>query len=184
MFLCEDQAIAIVRSFLLPHWLGGKFAIFSSSGSIDSLINERDIRTRAPLLRRLKAIWWNGGILIHVLYMLFTVGAVASSIVRAVTMTSNSFRDRLFYILTHTAWPPLIWLVALAACTVPIQYSISPPAMPDRDDLLQREKDTEIAHPTTRAKQPRWGKINLLHEGFYALVTAYTTTLFVGSWFY
>ena len=99
-------------------------------------------------------------------------------------MTSNNFRDHLFYVLTHTAWPPLVWLVALAACTVPIKYSISPPSMPDRDNLLQREKDTEIAHPIKRAKQPRWGKSNLWHEGFYALVTAYTTILFFGSWFF
>ncbi len=171
-----------MRSFLLPRWLGGKLATFSSSGSIDSVINERDIRVRAPLIRRLQVVWWNGGVLIHVLYVLFTVGAVASSVARAFTLTANTYQDRLFHILTHTAWPPLSWVVALAACTIPIRYTVRPPAMPDRDDLLQREKDTEIAHPSQGAKRPRWGKSNLLHEGLYASLTAYTTILFCGSW--
>ena len=76
----------------------------------------------------------------------------------------------------------MVWLFALAACSVPIKYSVCPPAMPDREDLLRREKDTGIAHPSEGAKQPRWGKSNLLHEAFYALVSVYTAILFVGSW--
>ena len=129
-------------------------------------------------------IWWDHGVLIHVFYLLFLVGGVASSIIRAFTRTSDNYQDRLFYVLTHAAWPPLVWLVGLAACTVPIKYSVCPPAMPDRDDLLQREEGTKIAHPTEKAKQPRWGKSNLLHEGCYALVTIYVSILFIGSWFY
>ena len=134
-------------------------------------------------MRRLKSIWWNCGVLIHVFYLCFTVGAVASTIARAFTKTSNRYQDRLFYILTHTAWPPMIWLIALAACTIPIKYSMTPPAMPDRDELLLREKDTEIAHPRKEMTRPRWRKSNLWGEAFYALVTAYTTILFFGSWF-
>lgn len=180
---CLDHAVAIVRSFVLPRWLGGKLATFASSGSIDSVINERDSRVRATLMRRLKVIWWNGGVLIHIIYLLFTVGAVASSIARAFTVTPDDHSDRLYYVLTHTAWPPIIWLVASAACTIPIKYAIFPPSMPDRDDLLQREKDTGIAHPSEGAKRSRWGKSNLFHEGFYAFLTLYTTVLFFGSWF-
>ena len=122
--------------------------------------------------------------LIHVLYLLFLVGAVVSSLVRAFTVTQGSYQACLFYILTHTAWPPLVWLVALTACTIPIKYSVSPPAMPDREDLLRRELGTRIAHPTEGAKRARWRKSNLLHEGLYALVTAYVSTLFFGSLFF
>lgn len=181
---CLDHAVAIVRSFVLPRWLGGKLATFSSSGSIDSVIDERDARTRAPLFRRLKAIWWNGGAFIHILYVLFTVGAAASSTARAFLSTADTYQDRLFYMLTHAGWPPLVWLVATAACMVPIKYAVSPPTMPDREDLLHREKGTGIAHPTEGAKRNRWGKTNILHEGFYALVTIYTTVIFIGSWIY
>ena len=127
-------------------------------------------------------IWWDYGVLIHVLYLLFLVGAVASSIVRVFTVAQDNYQARLFYVLTHIAWPPLVWVVALAACTIPIKYSVSPPAMPDREDLLRRELGTKVAHPIASAKQPNWGKTNLLHEGFYALVTAYVLILFVGSW--
>lgn len=85
--------------------------------------------------------------------------------------------------LTHAGWPPLVWLVASVACTVPIKYALFPPSMPDREDLMRREKDG-IAYPSNGAKNPRWGKTNLLHEGFYALISIYTTILFIGSWFY
>ena len=158
-------------------------ASFASSGSIDSVINERDARTRAPLVRRLRVILLNGGVLIHVMYILFTAAAVAASLVRTFTTTADAWQDRLFYVLTHAGWPPLVWLVASVACTVPIKYAVDPPAMPDREDLLQRDKDTLIAHPTEGAKRARWGKSNLLHEGFYVLITAYTTAIFFGSWF-
>ncbi|CAD6590774.1 MAG: hypothetical protein ASARMPRED_004999 [Alectoria sarmentosa] len=177
------HAVAIVRSFVLPSWLGGAMASFASSGSIDSVINERDARTRAPLVRRLRVILLNGGVLIHVMYILFTAAAVAASLVRTFTTTADAWQDRLFYVLTHAGWPPLVWLVASVACTVPIKYAVDPPAMPDREDLLQRDKDTLIAHPTEGAKRARWGKSNLLHEGFYVLITAYTTAIFFGSWF-
>lgn len=178
-----DHAVAIVRSFVLPSWLGGKFATFSSSGSIDSAINERDLRARAPLFRRIKSIWWDGGVFIHIVYLGFTVGSAALSTVRAFTTTADTYQDRLFYILTHAGWPPLVWLVASVACLIPIQYAISPSSMPDREELLVRDPDTLIAHPTEEAKKAKWGKINLLHEGFYLLVTIYTTALFFGSWF-
>ena len=181
---CVDHAVAIVRSFLLPHWLGGKLATFSSSGSINSVINERDVGARAPLMRRIKVIWWNCGVWIHVIYLLFIVGAAASSIVRSILVARGSWRDHLFYVLTHTAWPPMVWLITMAACTIPIHYSVRPPSMPDREDLLQRDKETGIAHPTKGAKRPRWGKSNLLEEFFYGLIAAYTTTLFVGTWFF
>ena len=66
---------------------------------------------------------------------------------------------------------------------VPIKYAVSPPAMPDREDLLRRDKETGIAHPTEEAKRARWGKIDYLHEGFYVVVTVYTAVLFFGSLF-
>ena len=135
-------------------------------------------------MRRLKVIWWNCGVWIHVIYLLFIVGAASSSIVRTIFVATGSWRDRLFYVLTHTAWPPMVWLITMAACTIPIHYSVRPPSMPDREDLLERDKETGIAHPTKGAKQPRWGKSNLLEELFYGLVAAYTTTLFVGTWFF
>ena len=129
-------------------------------------------------------IWWDYGVLIHVFYLLFLVGAVASSLVRAFTVTQDTYQARLFYVLTHTAWPPLVWLVALAACTIPIKYSVSPPAMLDREDLLRRELGTRVAHPTEGAKRARWRKSNLLHEGLYTLITTYVSILFFGSWFF
>ena len=184
ILFCADHAAAIVRSFLLPKFLGGKLATFSSSGSINSPINERDGRERAGLVRRLVSILWHGGVYMHVLYIMFTLGSAALSISRAFTGPAKTYQDRLFYILTHAGWPPLIWLVASVACTTPIKYAVDPPTMPDREELLHRSKETGIAHPTRGATRPRWGKSNYLHEGFYAIVTVYTAVIFFGSWFY
>lgn len=119
----------------------------------------------------------------HCLYLVFIIGAVTSSIYRAFTTGPQNYRDILFYILTHPAWPPLVWLIASAACTIPLSYAMCPPSMPDREDLLYRDEVTGIAHPTEEAKQAKWGKTNLFHEGFYLTLTLYTTVIFFGSWF-
>lgn len=179
-----DHAISIIRFFLLPRWLGGKTASFSSSGSIESTLDERDIHARASLLRRLKVILWDGGALIHLAYLLFTLGAVGFSVARMfISPGLSSAEARLVYFLTHAGWPPLFWLVTVLACWTPIKYALSPPAVPDRDDLVQREKETGIAHPTEGAKRPRWGVSHIVLEGLNAGIVVYTAVLFFGSWF-
>ncbi|KAL8802988.1 MAG: hypothetical protein Q9200_006398 [Gallowayella weberi] len=150
-----DHASAIIRCFILPHWLGGRIPNFSSSGSITSTLAERDAQARAPLFRRLRVICWNGGALLHLLFVLLTLAAAVLSILRTFTIDNDY---RLLYILTHAGWPPATWLVAIAACTTPIEYAINPPTTPDREKLMQRELGTGIAHPREEAKRPRGGK--------------------------
>ena len=117
----------------------------------------------------------------HVVYVLFTLGAVGSSMARVFLVSSGS-EARLIYMLTHVGWPPMFWFVILAACWIPIKYAISPPSMPDREDLMQREKDLGVAHPREEAKHTRWGFSYILLEFFYAAITVYITVLFIGSW--
>lgn len=56
--------------------------------------------------------------------------------------------------------------------------------MPDREDLLERDEVTGIAYPKEDSKKLKWEKRNVLHEMQYFVLTAYTTMLFVGSFFY
>ena len=120
----------------------------------------------------------------HLLYLLFTLGAVASSIARMFVRSGpRNAEDRLVYFLTHAGWPPLIWLAAVLAAWTPINYAIRPPAVPDRDDLLQREKDVGIAHPKEGAKRTRWGASTIVLEGFNNGITLYAAVIFFGSWF-
>lgn len=178
-----DHATTIIRSFLLPKFLGGKTAAFSSSGSQVSELNERDPIHRASLYKRVRVIVLSSGVWMHVLYILFCIAAVTVSTTRGVILNAGSVNQTLLYMLTHAAWPPVLWLMALIASWTPIQYAIWPPDMPDREDLLVRDKQTGVAHPTKEAKNLQWSKSRGLHELQYTLLTAYAAVVFVGSFF-
>lgn len=184
MWMAPYHAITIIQSFLLPSFLGGKTAAFSSSGSQHSELNERDPVHRAGLFRRLRVILLNSGVWIHFVYIIFCVVAVTVSTVRGIIINKGSVEQTLLFMLTHACWPPLLWLIALVSCWAPIHYAIWPPNMPDREDLLDRNIHTGIAYPKAEAKQLKWGKKNMLHEVLYFLLTAYTIVLFIGSFIY
>lgn len=184
MWMAPYHALTIIRSFLLPSFLGGKTAAFSSSGSQQSELNERDPVHRAGLFRRLRVIILGSGVYMHVFYIAFAVSAVIVSTVRGIQINKGSVEQTLLFMLTHACWPPLLWLIALCSCWAPVHYTIWPPNMPDREELLDRDPKTGIAYPKASAKQLKWGKKNMLHEFLYFLLTAYTTVLFVGSFVY
>ncbi|KAF1848129.1 glycosyltransferase family 2 protein [Cucurbitaria berberidis CBS 394.84] len=184
MWMAPYHAITIVRSFFLPRFLGGKTAGFSPSGSQQSELNERDPVHRAGLFRRLRVIVFGSGVFLHVFYILFCVAAVTVSTARGIIINKGSVEQTLIFMLTHACWPPLLWLIALNAFWAPVHYAIWPPNMPDREELLQRDPNTGIAYPKESSKKLKWEKKNMLHELQYILLTAYTTVLFVGSWFY
>lgn len=177
------QAIAIIRSFVLPTWLGGKVAAFSSSGSIVSELNERDPSLRAPLVRRLRVILIDCMVWILLLYIIFGVTAVTVSFAQSF-LQSNTSNEVLIYLLTHVAWPPVLWVVCLIGCWSPIHYAIWPPSVPDREELLDRDPKTLVARPKPESKKIMWDKSNILHETLYMSLSVYTTVIFVGSWIY
>lgn len=179
MWMAPYHAITIIKSFLLPSWLGGKPMAFSSSGSIKDDLNERDLRSRAPLLRRLKVILWDCNAYIHLLYVIFVIVAVSLSTSRA--FNYHHPHRILIYLLTHAFWPPMLWLLCITAYCVPLRYAIWPPSMPDREELLVRDPQTGVARPKSERKQQRWRKTTFWHETQYSLCTIYTTVIFFGS---
>ncbi|RDW76064.1 hypothetical protein BP5796_06885 [Coleophoma crateriformis] len=182
MWMAPYHAMTIIRSFILPTWLGGKTMAFSSSGSVKSELNERDPATRAPLYLRLKVFLWDCDVYLHLLYILFVVAAVTLSTVTGV-LKATSVNNCLVYLMTHAFWPPCLWLIALSACATPIRYCIFPPTMPDREDLLDRDPKTGIARPKEHWKKQRYAPTTFWHELQYSTVTVYTIVLFFGSFF-
>lgn len=165
---------------------------FVPSGSINSDLAERNQESRAPLLRRLFVIGWNGGVLGFVLYLIFVMAAVASSVGHAFTTSmskSSSQEARWTFILTHAGWPPLVWMwmTCLTAYAVPTFYMFQPPSVPDREELLVRCKDTGVAYPKDDAdvdagRLSQWSITAYIQESLYTLVTIYTAVTFLGTW--
>lgn len=177
MWMAPYHSMTILRSFILPSWLGGKPMAFSSSGSLKSELNERDISRRAPLHRRIITMLWGCDCYFHVAYVCFALTAVSLSISRAFQYTATN--DRLVYLLTHAFWPPMLWLLCLTAYCVPIAYMLFPPTMPDREELLERDEKTGVARPKTYWKGQRWRKWGFWHETQYTICTLYTTGIFI-----
>ncbi|KIY02355.1 uncharacterized protein Z520_02493 [Fonsecaea multimorphosa CBS 102226] len=176
------HAIAVVRTFLLPKWLGGKVAVFTSSGSQKDQLNERNPQLRAPLFRRLKVVIWDCQCYLHVLYITFILAAVILSLQYNLTNPVNTTTKKfLIDILTHSGWPPLIWMTCGLSCWAPISYAIFPPSMPDREDLLNRDPVTGVAYPKEEAKKTQTSWIAWFHESHYTFITIYTTVVMVLS---
>ena len=182
--MSPDHALTIIHAFILPTWLGGKVSAFTPSGGIKSELNERDSHLRAPLGWRLKVILWDCNVIMHVVYLLFCMAAVTKSTVDGIIINKGSTEQTLLYMLTHACWPPILWLIAVNACWAPIHYAIWPPTVPDREDLLDRDPTTGIAHPTKEAKSIVWDKTNAFHEIQYSMLTVYIIVLFIGTFFY
>lgn len=177
-----DHTITMLRVFVLPSWFGGQMTSFKPTGSLSSELKERNPRERAPLFRRLKVILWNYSGLFHLLYILFIVTAVTKSSARCSIQPTRN--DQLICLLTHAFWPPVSWLVYVTAAWTPIIYALSPPAVPNNEDLLDLDPKTNVAYPKEDSKKIKNKFSNVYFEVQYMFMTVYVTTIFVGSWVY
>ncbi|KEF56992.1 uncharacterized protein A1O9_07182 [Exophiala aquamarina CBS 119918] len=176
MWMAPFHALSVIRTFLLPEWLGGKVAVFTSSGSQKADLNERDPKPRAPVWRRLVVTMWDCQCYLHLVYIMFVVAAV---ITRKTTL-----KKTLISLLTHAGWPPLIWLTCILSCWVPINYALFPPDCPDRQDLLDRDPDTGVAYPKEDSKHTKSTWAAWAFEAQNSFITLYMTVVFVLSfWF-
>lgn len=183
LWMAPYHTITMLRVFVLPSWLGGQETSFKPTGSLNSELKERNARERAPLFRRLKVILWNylGGF--HLLYLLFVLAAVITSTTRC-SLQQPTRNKALLCLLTHAFWPPVFWLVYVAAAWTPIIYAIRPPAVPDMDELLQVDEQTEVAYPKEESKRIKRRQTSWFFEIQYSSMTLYTTAVFALSWIY
>ncbi|OCK94671.1 glycosyltransferase family 2 protein [Cenococcum geophilum 1.58] len=177
-------ALTIIRSFVLPIWLGGQKQAFKPSGSLKSELSERDPAVRAPLLRRLRVIVINYLAGYHILYVYFCLAAVTLTTSRCAA-EQYTINDQLLCGLTHAFWPPIAWIIVVSAFWIPISYAINPPSMPDREALLNRDPKTGVAHPTEQSKKIAFlGPQMAIWEIEYGLSTLFTAAVFGAAFFY
>ncbi len=174
--------MSVIRTFLLPKWLGGKVAVFTSSGSQKADLNERNPQLRAPVWRRLKVTIWDCQCYLHLIYIMFVLAAVGVSMYWNISdPENNTVKKMLISLLTHAFWPPVIWLTCIMSCWVPINYALFPPSSPDRQDLLEREPDTGVAYPKESSKVTQNSWAAWAFEAQNSFMTLYITTIFVLS---
>lgn len=176
-------ALCLIRSFILPSWLGGQTQAFKPTGSLDSALNERDPKLKKNMLRRLWAILVNYMAFFHMGFVYVTLVGAVLTCYRCYYLEDNT-RDMLTSLLTHVFWPPLTFLFICSSLWTPIAYAIDPPAMPDRDDLLDRDPKTKVAHPTPKSKKIAFGGQAAWFEMELTLSTAFTCLVFVASFIF
>ncbi|KAF4343484.1 cellulose synthase catalytic subunit [Fusarium beomiforme] len=176
-------ALCLIRSFILPTWLGGQTQAFKPTGSLGSALNERDPKLRKNMFRRLWGILINYMALFHLAFVYLTLVAVCLTSFRSI-VTTHTLRDTLTALLTHAFWPPLTFLFICSSLWTPVSYAIDPPAMPEREDLLERDPKTQVAHPTPQSKKIAFGGQAAWFELEYTTTTIYTCLVFVCSFIF
>ncbi|KAF4592114.1 Glycosyl transferase, family 2 [Ophiocordyceps camponoti-floridani] len=183
LWMAPYIALCIVRSFMLPSWLGGTSQAFKPTGSLSSALNERDPLRKKNMVRRLWAILFNYMGFFHFMFVYMTLTGVALTSFRCY-VTSSSVREVLMSLMTHAFWPPLTFVFICSSLWVPIAYAIDPPMMPDREDLLDRDVKTHVAHPTAESKKIAFGGQAAWFELELTTSTLFTALIFTLSFIF
>lgn len=176
-------ALCLVRSFILPKWLGGQAQAFKPTGSLGSALNERDPSLKKNMFRRMWGILINYMAVFHLAFVYLTLVGVVLTSYRCF-FTDTGVRDRLLCLITHAFWPPLTFLFICSSLWTPVSYAIDPPAMPHREELLDRDPKTKVAHPTLKSKKIAFSGQAAWFETEYTFTTLYTCLLFAVSFFF
>ncbi|KAF2671962.1 nucleotide-diphospho-sugar transferase [Microthyrium microscopicum] len=173
-------ALTLLRTFILPKWLGGQTQAFKPTGSLGSDLNERDKVLRAGVWTRVRVIIFNYMAWYHIVYVYFCLSAATLSTSKCAFENYN-WNDRLRCLLTHAFWPPVSWIMVCSAFWVPINYAIDPPTVPPRDELLDRDPKTLVAHPKESSKKTAFGRKRNWYEMEYTVMTLFTIFIFVAA---
>ncbi|RCI12776.1 hypothetical protein L249_0954 [Ophiocordyceps polyrhachis-furcata BCC 54312] len=183
LWMAPYIALCIIRSFLLPRWLGGTAQAFKPTGSLSSALNERDPVRKKNMVRRLWAILFNYMGIFHLAFVYMTLTGVAMTSFRCY-VTGTNLKSVLLSLVTHAFWPPLTFIFICSSLWVPIAYAIDPPMMPDREDLLARDPKTMVAHPTPESKKIAFGGQAAWFELELTTTTLFTALIFTLSFFF
>lgn len=178
LWMAPYIALCLVRSFILPKWLGGQTQAFKPTGSLKSSLNERDPQVRKNMFRRLFTILINYLAIFHMGYVYFTLAAVCYSSFRCFYLRLSVI-SVFKCLITHAFWPPLTFVFLCSSMWTPISYAIEPPIMPDRKYLLNRDPETGVAHPTDASKTIAFGGQAAWFEIEYTIGTIWTCLVFI-----
>ncbi|KND89235.1 Cellulose synthase catalytic subunit [UDP-forming] [Tolypocladium ophioglossoides CBS 100239] len=176
-------ALCLIRSFILPTWLGGQQQAFKPTGSLASALNERDPRRKKNMIRRLWAILVNYMAVFHLAFVYLTLVAVVLTSYRCFVLQKGT-KDVLLCLVTHAFWPPLTFIFICSSLWTPVAYAIDPPMMPDREQLLERDPKTMVAHPTRKSKKIAFGGQAAWFEFELTTTTLYSALIFAASFIF
>lgn len=192
-----------MRSFLIPKFLRGNDKAFTPATPIHSSSPKH--YNQKPLLTRLKIIILHNFAIIHLLYIILCLAALAISITRAIllsqtnqttssssTSTTPYTNSRIFkilvYLITHVFWLPLlVWVRGMFACLGPISYAIWPlkGERSGKDTRKGSKGEKEAIERVGReVKGVNWGRWGWFDSGLKWVLMAYCLFVFVASWFY
>ena len=180
--ICLDHSLALIRSFILPKWLGGRVAGFTASGSLKDDLNERRANYRAPLLDRLRHILFDCGAIFHLVYIISCLLSMSKYIRQTYIAAGNDTYRFWMAILPVVAWPPPVWYQMVIACLTPLQYACFPPDVPDREDCLDRDPASGVAYPTDKAKLPTWTMRGFRYVQLHFLIIIYASVVLAFTW--
>jgi hypothetical protein len=182
-----DYVVAWARSFILPHYLGGKVTTFTATGSIANTLHERDPSRRAGLLARLRHVLFDCGAWFHALLILtFTVSA-AVAVRTALTGSSlgrhgHDWSGLWIQLLQLVAWPSHPWIPTVLACLTPIRYAVIPPDLIGGSGGLLKKDDGRGRHAAVGPGARSWSIRDTDYVVIYTLFMVYIGVIFIGSW--
>ena len=165
----------------MPRWIKRKSFEFTASGAGGDSTKERNATQRFPLADRLRNILGTNRLGFHLLYVVVSIICLARTSNRVLQRQHEGTEDFVVDLLTHVAWPPLLWLIWLNSFLIPLQYTLNPPTIPNHAQLLKRDPVRRASYPieVKQTGQCRW----LGSQEFnYMAVVLYTSVLFGFSW--
>jgi hypothetical protein len=183
IWMAPYLAVCLIRAFVLPKWLGGASTAFKPTGSLGSALNERDADSRKGMLRRLFAILIQCQAIFHLLFVYFVITGAVIVTYKCFIIERGTY-EILQCLITHAWWPPVTWIFLATSMWTPVAYAINPPTVPDREELLNRDPMTNIAHPRDVTKKIAFGAQAFLFEFEYTMTTIYTALCFVATFFF
>jgi hypothetical protein len=183
IWMAPYLALSLFQAFILPKCLGGATTAFKPTGSLGSALNERNGNSRKGMIRRLFAILIQCQAIFHLLFVYFVITGVVIVTYKCFVVERGIY-NTLKCLITHAWWPPLTWIFLASSIWTPVAYAIHPPTVPDREDLLNREPDTRIAHPREVTKKIAFGAQAARFEFEYTTTTLYTCLCFAATFFY
>ncbi|KAF2757481.1 nucleotide-diphospho-sugar transferase [Pseudovirgaria hyperparasitica] len=185
-FMMPYLAVAVVRCYVLPSWLGGVQIAFQASGAVRDHLMERSARWRAGLRTRIRLIGAYCHIWFFVGFVGFALGAGGTDVYRAweVRGRGGDVRDALLHLLVRSCLPPGWWLLLATSFAVPVLYMFAPPTVPEWDEVMVVEPETGVGRPGFMEARQSWGGLVLVREIIWGVMVVYCVVLFAGTFVY
>lgn len=170
-------------------------AAFVPTGSLTNSIHERNARRRAPLLTRIHHIIVHNGVWFHC-FVALGFPIIASYRAFRVVQSHKLFgtyeaaftldgepATMWMDLLRTVAWPTPSWVLTHLSMMIPLWYTISPPTVPDRDDLLTEPDIDGARYPKQEFRDTQYNFWTELRSSqLYHATLLYAFFVFVASW--